>query len=146
MTSGAGVRARSRGAVRVGLALFLGLCAASWWPSSTAQDGKTVAKPLPPKLDGCLHCHAGIEQMHPEQEIACVDCHGGDGEANDKQLAHVQRQFADPGDERVPLPDQDLAWRRFVNPMDLRVVATTCGTCHASQVKRVHSSLHATTA
>ena len=146
MASGGGVHARSRGAARVGVALFLGLFAASWSPRPTAQDGVTKAKPLPPKLDGCLHCHAGIEAMHPAQEIACVDCHGGNGEVNDKLLAHVQRQFADPGDERVPPPDQDLAWRRFVNPMDLRVVATTCGTCHESQVKRVHSSMHATTA
>src|SRR5262249_3236949 len=118
--------------------------AAAWSASSpprvesqaTAREGSA----------GCLRCHAGIEEMHPAAKLECVDCHGGDATAHDKVAAHVPRQDPDPGDERVPPADADLAWRRFVNPMDLRVAAQTCGACHANQVKHVHASLHATTA
>jgi Ca2+-binding EF-hand superfamily protein len=96
--------------------------------------------------DGCLRCHAGIEAMHPEAELSCVDCHGGDGAARTKLDAHVERQRSEAGDERVAPLDDDLAWRRFANPMDLRVAAAACGPCHEEQVERVHTSLHATTA
>ena len=34
------------------------------------------------------------------------------------------------GDERTLPLDHDLAYLRFINPMDLRVVERTCGDCH----------------
>ena len=64
----------------------------------------------------------------------CVDCHGGDGSTRNKVQAHVTRQ-GDPIDERVAPLDENLSWRRFRNPMDLRVVDRTCGTCHEQEVE-----------
>ncbi len=49
-------------------------------------------------------------------------------------------------DERVEPPDRNLAWVQFRNPMDLRIVDRTCGTCHASEVESLLASLHGTTA
>ena len=84
--------------------------------------------------------------MHPEAQLSCVDCHGGDGTAKTKAQAHPPRAQREAGDERVAGLTEDLTWRRFENPMDLRVAATTCGPCHESEVGRVRTSLHATTA
>ncbi len=95
---------------------------------------------------GCLSCHAGIEEMHPEAELSCVDCHGGDPDARLKLEAHVRRPTRGRVDERVDAPDRNLAWHRFQNPMDLRVVGGTCGTCHEIEVEHLLASLHATTA
>lgn len=107
---------------------------------STSQD--TVA----PRTDGCLACHVGIESMHPEAELSCVDCHGGDANARSKKDAHVASSRTEAPDERVAPLDDDLAWRRFVNPMDLRVAPATCGRCHARLVEHLQASLHGTTA
>ena len=41
---------------------------------------------------------------------------------------------------------EDLAYRQFVNPMDLRVVDRTCGDCHSDLCADLESSLHGTTA
>ncbi len=110
-----------------------------------AQEGRTSA---PPQADssGCLTCHSGIEAMHPEAGLSCVDCHGGDGSSRNKLQAHVQPQGDPPRDERVSDLTGDLAFRRFVNPMDLRVAAGTCGSCHARLVEHLELSLHGTTA
>ncbi len=110
-----------------------------------AQDGGSRTQ-APARFDGCVHCHEGIEAMHPEAQLSCVACHGGNADARTKLEEHPRRQNAAVGDERVAPPDEDLAWRRFIDPMDLRVAAQTCGVCHEQQVKRVHTSLHATTA
>ncbi len=95
---------------------------------------------------GCLVCHEGIEEMHPEARLSCVDCHGGDANASTKLEAHVQPREPRPADERVGAIDDDLPWRRFVNPMDLRVAERTCGECHEARVEDLFSSLHGTTA
>ncbi|MCP3920753.1 MAG: hypothetical protein GY711_34940 [bacterium] len=34
--------------------------------------------------EGCLKCHEGIEPMHPEAQLSCVDCHGGDATVRQK--------------------------------------------------------------
>ena len=94
----------------------------------------------------CVKCHDGIEDMHPEAELSCVDCHGGDPTARSKFQAHVQPQSKATGDESVAPLDDDLAWRRFKNPMDLRVVDRTCSQCHEDMVEHLASSLHGTTA
>ena len=94
--------------------------------------GRESGGPHLPGIDGgqegCVGCHAGIEEMHPEAELSCVDCHGGDPAARLKLEAHVAAPGRS-GDERVAPEDRNLAWRRFLNPMDLRVVRGTCGTC-----------------
>ena len=107
---------------------------------SSAQDTRA------PATSGCLACHVGIEAMHPEADLSCVDCHGGDAEARSKARAHVASTRTESPDERVAPEDEDLAWRRFVNPMDLRVAPTTCGRCHAKMVEHLRASLHGTTA
>ena len=94
----------------------------------------------------CVLCHEGIEEMHPGQGLSCVDCHGGDNTKRNKFESHIQPSRQRPDDERVAGLDEDLRWRRFVNPMDLRVVDKTCGTCHPDELKKLESSLHATTA
>ena len=96
--------------------------------------------------DGCIRCHAGIEEMHPGYPLSCVDCHGGDGNAATKEAAHVLPKVPPPGDERVLPENHDLAWQRFVNPSNLRVAETVCGDCHDSEVHDVRKSLHGTTA
>lgn len=94
----------------------------------------------------CMQCHAGIEAMHPEAGLSCVGCHGGDGAAKTKEAAHITKPRKNAEDERVARQDEDLAWRRFANPFDLRVAPQLCGPCHADLVQHLELSLHGTTA
>jgi Ca2+-binding EF-hand superfamily protein len=112
------------------------------------QEERTASQPVrnTEGSEGCLSCHAGIEPMHPEAWLTCVDCHGGDGEARLQLEAHVPRPAARLEDERTPARDKNLAWRRFQNPMDLRVAEETCGGCHETDVEHLFLSLHGTTA
>jgi hypothetical protein len=106
----------------------------------------TRPAPVMPDSEGCLHCHQGIEDMHPAFALSCVDCHGGNGKTREKMLAHVQPSAPVSGeDERVLPIDQDLPYARFVNPMDLRVAEKTCGGCHGDLVRHLRISLHGTT-
>jgi len=101
----------------------------------------------PRKADpGCIGCHAGLEVMHPWQPLSCTECHGGDGAAKEKDRAHVQPARPAPNDERTVPLGYDLAYRRFLNPTDLRVADTTCGECHADACMALRKSLHGTTA
>ena len=84
--------------------------------------------------------------MHPEAELSCVDCHGGNAEGKSAYEAHVHPSSPPPGDERTLPLDADLAYRRFKNPMDLRVVEHTCGECHGDLCEDLEISLHGTTA
>src|SRR5436309_9231655 len=47
---------------------------------------------------GCLSCHTPMDSatMHdsPTVQLACVDCHGGDGAATTQERAHVRPRFA----------------------------------------------------
>jgi hypothetical protein len=113
---------------------------------SAGSFGSTAGAPLRAGSEGCLTCHDGIEDMHPAAKLSCVDCHGGDAEARKKLDAHVQPQRPPAKDESVEDLDSDPAYRRFVNPMDLRIVDTTCGDCHAEAVRWLRTSLHGTTA
>ena len=78
---------------------------------------------------GCLSCHDGIERIAETPvmgNLTCTDCHRGNAAQNsDKATAHKGM---------------------YANPSDLRVVDSTCGTCHAKDVKNSKSSLHATMA
>ena len=116
--------------------------AASAVAPSPSAGPPTVGAPS----DGCLSCHGAIEEMHPWSKLTCVDCHGGDGKARTAEAAHVRPTKPPAGDERVAPIDEDLPYRRFLNPSDLRVIGSTCGTCHAGVCSDVKKSLHATTA
>lgn len=88
---------------------------------------------------GCVGCHrprnelgerVGIEDPHPWFPLSCTDCHGGNPEAFTRLEAHVS-----PGEGpallRALTSDEldaaDPDYLRFVNPGDLRVAATSCG-------------------
>lgn len=122
-------------------ALFAGMGVASGRPpgAQASGDGGSVAE------SSCVTCHEGIEAMHPEAQLSCVDCHGGNALGASMEEAHV-RPGRSRDNERVAKLDEDLAWRRFVNPMDLRVAKRNCGDCHADMVSNVLHSLHGTTA
>ncbi|MFT5290616.1 MAG: hypothetical protein ACI82F_002691 [Planctomycetota bacterium] len=94
----------------------------------------------------CMACHEGIEDMHPEAFLSCVDCHGGDGTAASMARAHVPEPRNPQENERVAPEKKGLAWRRFQNPMDLRVAADVCGDCHQNDVDHLMASLHVSTA
>ena len=83
--------------------------------------------------DGCLRCHDGIEDIHPAHPLSCVDCHGGDATATQKDKAHVLPKQL-PQDERVLPQNFDLAWQRFRNPSNLRVAPQVCGSGAADGV------------
>ena len=94
-------RSRSVAHLRNLAALVLGV-GASCVALVSLQGGARPALASPSKSDssGCLTCHAGIEEMHPEAELTCVDCHGGDGAARTKAQAHPPRAQREAGDER----------------------------------------------
>jgi len=111
--------------------------------------GPGVADPGGPKRrpnKGCIVCHEGVEVMHPWDPLSCTDCHGGNGAALDKNKAHVAATRRVANDETTAPLKYDLAYRRFVNPTDLRVVEQTCGRCHAADCETLRKSLHGTTA
>lgn len=112
---------------------------------------------------GCLSCHAGTEQAHgPIAANLCVTCHGGDGQAKSKDTAHipVPDNWATIRGEALPAapygfirdfsPNQldvlDPAYLQFINPTDIRVVARTCGQCHADKVATMPNSVMVTNA
>ncbi len=119
---------------------------ASTGGSGSGYSSGLWAGAAPVRDEGCLGCHDGIEEMHPGFPLSCTDCHGGDGAATKKGLAHVAPSAARRADERVAPRDRDLPHVRFVNPMDLRVAETVCGDCHGELVDHLMVSLHGTTA
>ncbi len=103
----------------------------------------------------CLRCHVEIEEMHAKRLLYCVDCHGGDDTAIDKDKAHIAPSMPMPLNPTIlPVDYPDLAYLRFLNPSNLRVVRQTCGkssdgwtgSCHEEKTERVLKSMMATTA
>ncbi len=139
--------ARSRGVARGSLAGLLSLLLLVLLAAAAVEPSTLAAAPGASAEDaGCTSCHEGIEPMHPQAELSCVDCHGGNGQSRNKLEAHAKAPPGAGKDERVAEQDADLSWRRFRNPMDLRVAKLTCGPCHEAEVQNVHTSLHGTTA
>ncbi len=105
------------------------------------------------KSAGCLSCHRGQHEPHFKPEtvrLGCVDCHGGNPQANDLQQAHVWPRFPDAwGSSANPVRSYTLLnhespeFIRFVNPGDLRIAHLSCGTinCHGEQVLQVRKSM-----
>jgi hypothetical protein len=105
-----------------------------------------AASPAPGAPEGCVACHAGIEEMHPWRPLTCTQCHGGNASAATKDDAHVRPSKPFPNDERTLPRDWDPAFLRFQNPANLRVAADACGECHPAEVENLGRSLHGTTA
>src|ERR1043166_9755268 len=146
--------------------ISLCLCAsvAFIFPPAHAQQKTTPA----PSLEGCLKCHDKIEPMHrfgptatldkldngkDALGLTCTSCHGGNPVAITKEEAHVQPRFPKEwipqGKFRVPersgplLNRESAEFVRFLNPGDLRVAETTCGSsdCHSTQAKGATRSM-----
>jgi len=115
---------------------------------------------------GCVSCHEpDTPTMHVSTavRIACVDCHGGNGQArrpagadpgtrgfeDAKRAAHVQPRLdiwktsANPINPGAATLKESREFIRFVNPGDLRAVGMTCGTagCHAPEADNVWTSM-----
>src|SRR5262245_36043084 len=117
---------------------------------------------------GCLDCHKGIEDIHNGAvNLGCIDCHGGDAGVRlnagsragssdydqAKKKAHVQPRFprewissANPKRSATLLNRESLEFIRFVNPGDLRVAPSSCGTseCHSTETHHVAKSMMTT--
>jgi len=103
----------------------------------------------------CERCHKSIEPMHASNavKLACVDCHGGNATATEKNDAHVKplhpelwKTSANPERTYTALLPESPEFVKFVNPGDLRVAAETCGRCHASEANAVPRSTMTTSA
>ncbi len=96
----------------------------------------------------CLLCHSAIENATEVMgfDLDCTFCHGGDPDAEVKDLAHVMPTLPVIMDKTVAPLDYDLPYQRFVNPTNLRVVGETCGLCHPERFETVHKSMMATAA
>ncbi len=110
---------------------------------ATVSQSPLRVKELRPMITGkverCLTCHDGLEEIdasHPVEAFGCVVCHGGEGLGVTAEIAH-----------------QGLIGGR--NPSDLSVADQTCGRpggqCHAERslpaqnsVARVRSGIMAT--
>jgi hypothetical protein len=98
---------------------------------------------------GCVSCHKNIEPMHASAavQLSCTDCHGGNGNATTKELAHVHplhpeiwKTSANPPRTYTALLEESPDFVKFINPGDLRVAQETCGRCHQKQVNAVPRS------
>jgi hypothetical protein len=121
-----------------------------------------------PPLEGCLKCHANIEPMHryggptpldkldngkDAKGLTCTFCHGGNPVATTKEDAHVQprypKEWFKNGKFQTPersgplLARESWEFVRFLNPGDLRVAQTTCGSseCHSTETKGAMNSM-----
>ncbi|MDP6943809.1 MAG: hypothetical protein QF464_06625, partial [Myxococcota bacterium] len=110
---------------------------------------------------------AGIEEAHPWLKLSCTDCHGGndricdgikvveDGEAvcDGEWVYDMDQAHVSPGAgpaylknlSTAALDEVDIAYLRFINPGDFRVLDQTCGPCHPSQTEAVMRSTMAHT-
>lgn len=106
--------------------------------------------------DACETCHrslsdkgveSGIETAHAGFALECVDCHGGTADATNEPEAHGARTTQElRGKSTVGLTQVPASYVRLVNPSDLRIASTSCGSaaCHATTVAAVQRSLTAT--
>ena len=99
----------------------------------------------PAPSTGCIGCHKTTEDPHPvDQNISCVDCHGGNGVAATREEAHPSPRHADrwptsgnPTSSFTLLNNENYEWIRFVNPSDMRAAPVACGRCHDALIRNV---------
>ena len=106
------------------------------------------------KVEGCVSCHGLIEPMHKYGTtetldklkdgkdavgLSCTACHGGNPASTVKNEAHVQPTYS----RKMLWNRESREYVRFVNPGDLRVAATTCGSssCHEVESRNVPRSM-----
>jgi len=125
------------------------------WPIRVdTEDGPIWIKQVSRPRGGdpfpkCLLCHDQIENIMTNMggsNLDCTFCHGGDPDADTKELAHVHPTGEVAYNETIPPLDLDLAYQRFVNPTNLRVVDQTCGRCHPYEAQIIVKSMMATAA
>jgi hypothetical protein len=126
--------------------------------------------PPQPTVEGCVSCHGMIEPMHKYGTtetleklkdgkdavgLSCTACHGGNPASRLKEEAHVKPLYprewrraggysgANPERSNTLLNRESWEFVRFVNPGDLRVAATTCGSgsCHQGESNNVARSM-----
>ena len=91
--------------------------------TTPAPAPETVKEaPAKPRLPGCTGCHENV-QLDNNHNLACTDCHQGNNDTTEKNIAHkgLTAAPADPGN-----------------------MAATCGRCHPEQISRCSQSLHFT--
>lgn len=105
------------------------------------------------KNANCMGCHMETDSasMHEADiPLACVDCHGGNPDATEKELAHVLphntelfKTSANPVRSNALFLQESPEFVRFINPGDLRVVNQTCGAsgCHEDVAAHVQKSM-----
>ncbi len=72
---------------------------------------------------GCIHCHAGIEEISANHRFECTTCHAGNSKSKQLPKAHTNL---------------------VSNPSDLNHVDKFCGKCHANQIEQLKRSPMAT--
>lgn len=141
--------------------------------NNSSSDNITVNYLVAADAESCMTCHngstsndyagTGLSNPHPfdgAQAIRCTVCHGGNGQENNKDLAHVPPP-PEIGDDlnlslnpvayfnRLTLTGIDkfpnytvggatysgIDYLQFINPGDLRVVSDdrSCARCHGSK-------------
>ena len=102
------------------------------------------------KSVGCVACHQTVLDPHmsPTVKLGCVDCHGGDAQATEKQHAHIMPSNPDawptsgnPVRSYTLLNHESPEFIRFFNPGDLRVAQISCGECHPQETLHVSKSM-----
>ncbi len=99
----------------------------------------------------CVTCHQGIESMHGDGDgqvgVTCVGCHGGNGDAEKKEKAHVKpknknffKTSANPEHAYTAFNNESGEFIRFINPGDFRVMDQTCAKCHAEITSKILTS------
>src|SRR3989442_15584018 len=74
-----------------GIALLIAVAAAAVFAAgaiATAPAAQAPKQAGPPSSASCEGCHTGIEPMHENVALGCVECHGGDGAQTEKAKAH----------------------------------------------------------
>ncbi|MGD2061973.1 MAG: hypothetical protein PVF51_00160 [Nitrospirota bacterium] len=115
----------------------------SWSGAATALlFGVVLSAPVPGDAGSCADCHRQLKQdpkwahtyqdwaesMHAYNDVTCVTCHGGDGEATLASAAHVGIHFV-WAEERVHAGDR-------------LVLSQGCGQCHPNQIRGALASAH----
>src|SRR5262249_48240643 len=121
-----------------------------------AWPARAFVQTAPVRVEGCVSCHGLIEPMHKYGTtetldklkdgkdavgLSCTACHGGNPVARTKEEAHVRPKFSTKSTTFWNRESWEFV--RFINPGDLRVAATTCGSssCHEIESKNVPRSM-----